>query len=158
MNPRAALVLLGAVALASCVENPEVDPSLDEPYFRCRVEPVLVESCAFFACHGDGARPFRVYGPNRLRLGIDEARRGVSLGATEHEANLRAASAFASATDGYPEPLLVAKPLDPALGGAFHGGVELGSYGDVFVDADDPQLTVLREWIAGATMEESCVP
>ena len=55
----------------------EVEPSepLDERYFEVCVQPILTKSCAAFVCHGDGGRPYRLYAPNRLRLGRTERER-----------------------------------------------------------------------------------
>jgi len=155
-----AVVVVGALLLSSCaLDAPQTAaPSLDENFFRCRVEPVLAESCAFYACHGAAERPFRVYAPNRLRLAVPEARRAIALTDAEHEHNQRAAESFARSSDGYDEPLLIEKPLDVALGGAFHRGAEDYGGGDVIVDPDDPALAALRAWVDGATEEDACAP
>lgn len=154
-----ALVALVGVLFGCAQGNPTVEPlPLDEATFRCRVEPVLARRCAFPACHGDPARPFRVYAPNRLRFGLPADALGTPLAPEEHEANLRAALGIASPTAGYDEPLLVVKPLSERLGGAYHGGAEQFDGSDVFEAADDPDLATLRAWIAGATEEPSCAP
>ena len=145
-------------ALAACTQaNPVVEvegPDVDA--FRCRVEPVLARRCAFAACHGDRARPFRVYAPNRLRFGLPADALAAPLTPDEHAANYEMAASFAQPTAGYEEPLLVGKPLTERLGGAVHGGAEMFGAGDVFETGDDPELAVLRAWIAGATEEEPC--
>jgi hypothetical protein len=154
---RLSCALLAAVG---CVQaNPEVDPAaLDEAAFHCAVEPLLARRCAYPACHGDRRRPFRVYAPNRLRFGLPADALAAPLSAEEHEANFRMASSFATPTAGYAEPLLVGKPLSERLGGAYHGGAEAFGGGDVFESPDDPELGVLRAWIAGATEEAACAP
>lgn len=43
-------------------------PALDYNYFRCRVQPILAQSCAMIGCHGsEPARPFKVFARGRLR-------------------------------------------------------------------------------------------
>lgn len=148
-----------AVTVASCaLESPPAPQSLDRAWFRCRVEPVLVDSCAFYACHGSEDRPFRLYAPNRLRLGVREAERAVALTEPEREHNYEAALRFAAPEEGYGEPLLVVKPLDVAAGGGFHRGAEDYGGGDVFLEPDDPDLEALRGWTQGQTEDPSCVP
>lgn len=157
MTARAAALAL--VTLAACaIENDPAPQALDAAFFRCEVEPVLAASCAFLACHGAPERPLRLYAPNRLRLDVSEAQRAVALSRAEHDANYRAALRFAQPAAGYAEPLLVVKPLDEALGGAFHRGADDYGGGDVFVDAADPRLATLREWARGATEDPSCTP
>ena len=152
--------LCALVVAAACAQgNPAVDAELlDEPAFRCQVEPVLARRCAFPACHGDRQRPFRLYAPNRLRFGLPADALAAPLTAEEHAANYQVAAGFASPSAGYDEPLLVAKPLSERLGGATHGGAEMCGDADVFESASDPELALLRAWIAGATEDPSCAP
>jgi hypothetical protein len=158
-HPCASVGLAAALLASSCaLENPVEPRALDPAFFRCRVEPVLARSCAFLACHGDPMRPFRMFAPNRLRLGVAEAERALALTPSEEDANFRAALRFAGVEDGYDEPLLVEKPLDRALGGAYHGAVADYGPDDVFVDLADPDLATLRAWIDGAREEPSCTP
>lgn len=152
-----------AVLLSACstVESEPAPPaSLDYAFYRCRVEPVVVERCGFFACHGDPSRPYLVFGPNRMRLDVTEAERALAITDAETRINYESAVGFALALDatGYDEPLLVAKPLDERVGGAYHEGAELYGGADVFTDPADPDLEVLRRWVAGATEAEDCVP
>ena len=152
-----ALVAWAAVLAGCALGNPALeDEPLDDAAFRCRVESILARRCAFPACHGDPARPFRVYAPNRLRYGLPADALPSPLTPEEHDANLRAATSFAGPSAGYAEPLLVAKPLSERLGGAYHGGAEQFGAGDVFEAPDDPDLAALRVWVAGAAEEPSC--
>jgi hypothetical protein len=155
---RALACLLVAAAAACALDNPPAPQALDEAFFRCRVEPVLIDSCAFYACHGTPERALRLYAPNRLRLDVGEAERALALTEDEHAHNYRAAIRFAQPVDGYAEALLVDKPLDAALGGAFHRGAEDYGGGDVFVDEADRDLDTLRRWLRGAMEDLSCVP
>jgi hypothetical protein len=147
---------------AGCAQpNAAVTPGeLDEAFYRCRVESVVVARCAFFACHGDPARPYRIYAPNRMRLDVTEDQRALYLTEAETRANYENAVGFSVSTQGYgyDEPLLVEKPLDEAIGGAYHEGAEIYGAGDVFTDPSDPELDLLRAWIAGAREETACVP
>lgn len=151
---------LALLLLAGCVSQnePVIEPLLDADFYRCRVEPIVVARCAFFACHGDPSRPYRVFAPNRMRYGVSEAERALAMTPEETELNYRSAIGFARERAGYDEPLFVAKPLDQTIGGAYHEGAELYGAGDVFTDPDDPELAVLREWIAGAREDASCTP
>lgn len=150
---------LPLVLLLGCLDNGAVVVgALDEDYFRCRVEPVLIERCAFFACHGDGDRFFVVYGPNRLRFELDEDDRGLATTELETAKNYLAALVLAQSVEGYGDPLLVSKPLGEALGGAYHEGAQLYGAGDVFETADDPDLATLRAWLSGEREDPSCVP
>jgi hypothetical protein len=149
-----------AVALAACAQEgldaPAPPGALDEAYFRCRVQPVMVKSCAFLACHGSALRPLRVYAPNGLRDGVARDRRAQPLTAAEEAANFASALALAGA-DGRP-PLLLLKPLDEAAGGYYHRGATLYDRGDIFADAEDPGYVVLAAWIGGAVADPACVP
>ncbi len=147
-----------AAALAGCqVADPPRQPAaLDEPYFRCRVQPVLAKSCAAFACHGDGRRFFRVYARNRLRLGGDEAGRNARLSDGERAANFASARAFVDAQDPA-HSLLLQKPLEMAAGGYFHRGAEIFGGGNVFATRDDPDWRTLDKWVGGATDDPACV-
>lgn len=144
--------------LFGCITNGPEPVALDEAFFHCRVEPVLIANCGFYGCHGDPGRAFRVYGPNRLRLGVDESQRALALTDGEQESNYEAALAFAQPAAGYDAALLVVKPLATSVGGAFHGGDRLAEYGDVFEDPDDPELQMVRRWIEGETEVATCVP
>ena len=157
---RLACVVLLVAAGCSQPNAAMTTGELDEAFYRCRVEPVVVARCAFFACHGDPSRPYRIYAPNRMRLDVTEDQRALYLTEAETRANYENAIGFSVAVAGYgyDEPLLVEKPLDQSIGGAYHEGAEIYGAGDVFMDPNDPELDVLRAFIAGATEEETCVP
>ena len=155
------IVVFAAIAGGCSQPNAAITTGeLDEAFYRCRVEPVVVARCAFFACHGDPARPYRLYAPNRMRLDVTEDQRALYLTGAETRANYENAIGFSVPHEGYgyDEPLLVEKPLDEAIGGAYHEGAEIYGGGDVFTDPSDPELDVLRAWIDGATEEATCVP
>lgn len=155
-----------SLSLAACQPdfNVAVSPAtLDEPYFRCRVQPVLTKTCGMFACHGaDGtsgtnARYFRLYGRSRLRFaGTTEAARNSTMTAQERTANFVAARALVD-TQNPDQSLLLMKPLDQSAGGWFHRGAELYGQGDVFLSVDDPDFRVLSAWVHGGKDDPTCI-
>lgn len=128
---------------------------LDEPFFRCRVHPVLIKTCAQLACHGNGTRYFRLFGRNRMRLGGTEAQRNSLILPAERCHNFEAASAFVDASEP-DDSLLLRKPLEQSAGGYYHGGASQFGAGDVFSARTDPDFKVLAEWVAGQTDDPSC--
>ena len=152
-------LVCGVVALVGC--QPDLDAvkaplTLDEPFYRCKVQPILVKSCGGLLCHGDPTRFYRVFGRNRLRYGLPEKDRGIPLNAEETEFNYQSAMAFVDAEE--PEnSLLLMKPLDQASGGYYHGGATEFGQGDVYLLKTEPEFEVLLEWINGAKEDESCV-
>lgn len=161
-----ALWLAAGLDLAACQPDfniPVSAATVDEPYFRCRVQPVLTKTCGMFACHGgDGqngtnARYFRLYGRSRLRWpDITEAQRNSTMTAQERTANLVAARALID-VNNLDQSLLLMKPLDQAAGGYFHRGAELYGQGDVFLSTDDPDFRVLSAWVHGAKDVSTCI-
>jgi hypothetical protein len=158
MGVRRAL-LASALVLAACqhgLGDPQPLAELDEPYFRCKVQPVLTRSCAAFACHGDARRFFRVFARNRLRAQGTEKDRNAALSDVERASNFEAARAFVD--PGSPDDsLLVAKPLDIAAGGRFHRGREIFGGGNVFLDKSDADYQLVLGWIRGAKEDPTCV-
>jgi hypothetical protein len=130
--------------------------SLDEPYFRCKVQPVLTKSCAAFACHGDARRFFRVFSRNRLRAQGSEKDRDATLSDLERAANFEAARAFVD-EGGRAASLLLTKPLEASAGGAFHRGAEIFGSGNVFSDRNDRDFKTLEAWVLGAKEDATCV-
>jgi hypothetical protein len=156
-------VLTAGLALASTgclqqdLEAPATLAKVDEAFFRCRVQPVLATTCAFFVCHGDGRRPFRVYARNRLRLGKTELTRNEPLTTEERQANFAAARAFVD-PEHPADSLLLSKPLDrDRAQGRFHRGAEIFGGGDVFPSREDPDFRVLLRWAEGATADAACI-
>ncbi len=148
--------LLAGACAADDLGAPRAGATLDQNAFRCDVEPVLVTRCAFFACHGSGQRPFRVYAPNRLRLDVAAVARNQPLTPAEEQANYDNASGFTG--DESHAALLLLKPLDESVGGYFHRGQVLYQADDVFVKTDDPGYRQLAAWIMGKREPASCTP
>jgi hypothetical protein len=160
----------GAIALAILVctgcqgVDQQAQPlaALDEPYFRCHVQPVLTKSCAAFACHGDARRYFHVFARNRLRLMAwgdplaQEQARNVALTADERAANFDAARGFVDARSPDASYLLL-KPLEGAAGGYYHRGALIFGQGNVFATREDPDFVVFSKWVHGQQEDPSCV-
>jgi hypothetical protein len=151
--------LVAAVSAAACAQD-GLDAAgslapLDEPYFRCEVQPVLAARCAFFACHGSATRPFRIYARNRLRFDVSPVERETPLTPGELVFNFESARAFAG--DDRRPALLILKPLEEDDGGYLHVGATLYGRGDVFATPDDPGYRRLAAWIGGAAAAPDCV-
>jgi hypothetical protein len=156
MTLRTALALvLGA--LFGCqrgLDAPRGLAGLDEPFFRCRVQPILTKSCSTLACHGDPARYYKIFGRNRLRLGGSEDERGATMKEVERTFNLTSSKAQVD-RDNPAESMLLLKPLDVAAGGVYHGGATRYGQGDVFLTRDDADYAVLEQWVLGAVEADS---
>jgi len=154
-------LLLGAGALLApgCLtelDRPAAPAVLDEPFFNCRVQPVLTRDCSALACHGDPRRYFRLYARNRLRWGGTEADRNELMRDSERAFDIASARAFVDATA--PEKsLLLQKPLDQKSGGLYHGGAERYGQGDVYLTPSDSGYQVLFDWVTGSTEDPSCI-
>lgn len=156
---RALLGLAALAVLSGCTADlgeKAPPPSLDEAYFRCRVQPVLTKSCSAFLCHGDPERYFRVYARNRLRLGGTEATRNRALSDAERGFNFASALGFVDSTD-LAGSLLLMKPLDQVGGGYYHGGATEFGQGDVFGSRTEPDFKVLAAWIDGEKEDPACI-
>lgn len=161
LRPLMLWLVLGSACQPSFDQTDPLLP-LDEPYFRCRVQPVLTRSCATLACHGaDGqqgtsSRFYRIYARNRLRLGKDENARNAPLTAEERAANFTASRALVDSVDRSASVLLL-KPLEQEAGGLFHRGAEIFGQGDVYATTDDPEFVVLRSWVQGTKENPTCI-
>jgi len=151
--------LLMLALVMGCVQGIDDDaaqPAVDEKYFECKVQPILTKSCSMFACHGDGARFFRLYARNRLRLGFPEAERNHRMSPEERAHNFAAARAFVDPEE--PErSLLLMKPLDQKGGGYYHGGATEFGKGDVFPSRNEAEFKVLENWIKGEKGDPACI-
>ncbi|HZS35688.1 MAG TPA: hypothetical protein VFF06_02630 [Polyangia bacterium] len=148
-----------ALYFAGCqpgLNDPRDLPALDEPFFRCRVQPVIAKSCATFTCHGDGRRFYRVYARNRLRLGGDETTRNAPLSAQERAANFESAIAMIDPQNPL-QSFWLLKPLELAAGGYYHRGAVIFNAGNVFHDRGDPDFQTLNDWVNGAREDPACV-
>jgi len=151
----AVLAVLASISCQAGLADEAQLVRLDEPYFRCRVQPVLTKSCSAFACHGDGQRYFRVYARNRLRLGGSEAGRNALLRDAERQYNFASARGFVDETEPG-QSLLLLKALDERAGGYYHGGATEYGQGDVFASREDPDFLVVSRWVEGAEEDPTC--
>ena len=129
-----------------CACDPPADvtvPAPDYDAFERDVYPILVRDCGMLTCHGVDARPFRLYGPGRLRADDDTDRFDP---ATDDElwfSYQRTRSMLANDGDVTTSPLL-SKPL-PNAG---HRGLD--DYGGaVYRSATDPDYLTLVAWAQG---------
>lgn len=144
------LSLVLAIAACTTVENePATDPTtgLSATGFECKVEPVLVAQCSYFACHGNANSALRVYSIGKLRETppADATAADAALTASELHANYLSAAGF-SAFDQLPaNNWLLRKPLPSIYGGYEHQG------GAIYSGPTDPQYTAITQWLTGAT-------
>jgi hypothetical protein len=150
------LAVVLAVMSSACQTAEVVEADLDEPYFRCRVQPVLDERCSMLECHGDVQRPLRVYTRNRLRLDAEPVQLNLPLSGDELRLNFDGAASFAGDERPVQESFLLRKPLDEAAGGYYHEGRELYLRGDVFASEEDSDYQTLLQWVLGETEDPAC--
>jgi hypothetical protein len=143
-------LLVGALGACSPVANapaPGLVAALDEPAFRCKVEPILIRDCGYMACHGQAGSPLRLYSIGKLRLGDSStlAARTAPLTDAERHLNFLSAQAFAVAGLAPEDNWLVRKPLPAADGGFAHLG------GAIWGGLDDARVKLIRDWLAGGS-------
>jgi hypothetical protein len=141
-------LLLGALAACSPVENapaPGLVVALDEPAFRCSIEPILIRDCAYLACHGQAGSPLRLYSMGKLRLGDSSTLAARTAPITDGERHLNFLSAQAFAVSGVaPEDTwLVRKPMPSSAGGFAHLG------GAIWSGRDDARVRLIQDWLGG---------
>lgn len=150
-------LLLNGACVQDGIDQPAELASVDEHYFRCRVQAVLAKGCAFMDCHGNNTRPMRIYAEQRFRLGVDWLEYETPLTEEELSANLRTVRGFVS-TEVRSKALLAEKPLDARFGGLFHRGRDLYGQDDVFLSREEADYQTLRAFVDGATETADCVP
>jgi hypothetical protein len=134
-----------------------VDLRPDEALFESSVYPVLIRDCAFYACHGNAERFFRVYGPGRMRISDTLETYDPATPAEVHATYERARSML-QGVHGIGDSLFLRKPLDSSEGGAGtgHRGTDLWGH-DVYRLKDDLAYQKLVEW-AHASNDSSATP
>lgn len=153
IQARAWLCLLPVFSCASGAQYTGPLPSPDGQMFVQEVYPLLLQDCAFSACHGRPERFFQVYGPGRVRMPAASMRPTTRVELDYADpANLdevlssyeRARSMLIS-TQQLEESLLLQKPLEPQAGGQGHKGVdELGR--NLFATKQDRRWQLLLSW------------
>jgi hypothetical protein len=148
----ACALVAAAASLAGCtaVENepaPGQIATLDEPLFRCAVEPILLRDCAYNGCHGQANEPLRLYSLGKLRLGPSAtlADRTAPLTDAERHLNYLSAQAFDFGGVAPDDNLLVRKPMPSSAGGYEHVG------GAIWSDGEDARVRTIRNWLQGGT-------
>jgi hypothetical protein len=142
------LALAAALSACAAVEN-QPDPGqitgLDEPFFRCAIEPILLRDCAYTGCHGQASAPLRLYSIGKLRLGPSDtlSDRTAPLTEDERHLNFLGAQAFNFGDVGADDNLLVRKPMPSSAGGFEHLG------GSVWTGPDDARVRTIRNWLEG---------
>jgi hypothetical protein len=134
------------------------DPSPDVALFESSVYPVLLRDCAFYACHGNAERFFRVYGPGRLRISDELEAYDPATPAEVHHTYERARSML-QGVRGVEDSLLLRKPLDATEGGAGkgHRGTDLWGH-DVYRVKSDVAYRKIVEWARAQPSAEQDEP
>jgi hypothetical protein len=163
---RAALAAWAAAIAAACARAP--DPGEVAPlrlpdrdaFVDGGVSDFMARRCGALDCHGDVARPMRLYGKEGLRLAIvDAARDDRPTTRDERIANYRSVvglepeeiSKSVETGGDYVGFMLFDKPLSIEGGGVRHKG------GPVLRASDsDPGWVCLRSWVEGKVDPQSC--
>jgi hypothetical protein len=121
--------------------------SLNETYFKCKVEPVLVAQCSYTACHGIADAALRVYSPGKLRATppADSLASSAPLTDAEQHANYLSAAGFATFGVAPVDNFLLRKPLPAASGGYEHMG------GAIYGGTGDANYVAIFQWLNGGT-------
>jgi hypothetical protein len=161
------LLAAGLLAASACATRPnggEVSELVfpDEATFvSAGVSEFVGRRCGALDCHGNVARPLRLYGDKGLRFDIasDLPRDTRPTTAEEHRANYRSIiglepedlSRSVASGGRYVDFLLFEKPLDDEGGGVRHKGGRV-----LRRSPSDPGWVCLHGWIAGAPDPASC--
>jgi hypothetical protein len=157
MSTRCSSTLMLALTLCSCSYEPASveDVRPDVAMFESSVYPVLLRDCAFYACHGNGERFFRVYGPGRLRISDELETYDPATAAEIHHTYERARSML-QGVHGIDDSLLLRKPLDSREGGSGSGHRGTDRWGhDVYRLRDDIAYQAIVAWAKAARSEQS---
>jgi hypothetical protein len=134
------------------------DLSPDFMAFESTVYPVLIRDCAFYACHGNAERFFRVYGPGRLRISNELEAYDPATPAEIHHTYERARSML-QGIRGIDDSLLLRKPLDASEGGSGEGhrGTDLWGH-DVYRFKSDVAYQKIVAWARGQQSADKGAP
>ncbi|MEM6291910.1 MAG: hypothetical protein AAGA54_11615 [Myxococcota bacterium] len=137
------VAVCGALAqIAACDAEDEATqtPAPDYDVFVRDVYPIVLRDCGMLTCHGVPERPFRVFGPGRLRADDDTPRFDP---VTEDELwfSYQRTRSMLTHDGDVRSSLLLRKPLP----GGGHRGVD--AYGaPVYESRDDAAYRVLLDW------------
>lgn len=136
-----------AVVLIGCEDPAAVQtPAPDYDAFVRDAYPILLRDCGMLTCHGVPERPFRLYGPGRLRAPTegDDTERFDPVTDDELWFSYQRTRSMLTSDKDPGESLLLTKPLP----GAGHRGLD--AYGGaVYETRDDPSYRVLLDWARG---------
>lgn len=142
-----ASLLLAAPCTGCSYESttlPELSP--DAALFEAEVYPILLRDCAFFACHGNTARFFRIYGPGRTRIS-DSLFPYDPVTPEEVEHTYERARSMLRGVHGVDDSMLLRMPLDAEAGGSGAGHKGLDAWGhNVYRTREDAAYQVLWRW------------
>ncbi|MBV1860276.1 MAG: hypothetical protein KUG77_17815 [Nannocystaceae bacterium] len=144
--PAAQRLAVTALVLGGCEETSNVEtPAPDYDAFVRDAYPILLRDCGMLTCHGVPERPFRIYGPGRLRATTDPPTdRFDAVTDDELWFTYQRSRSMLTHDGEIRDSLLLTKPLP----GAGHQGLD--SYGGaVYKDRDDPSYRVLLDWANG---------
>ena len=141
---------LGCAVVASCATQDTVaePPRPDRIAFESAVYPVLLRDCGFVACHGSEGRALRIYGPGRTRLDPFDSPTAPPT-AAELDATYERVISMLATAETPDDTLLLRKPLEAAVGGAAHQGVDARGR-NVYATREDPSWRVLEIWARSA--------
>ena len=130
--------------VSSCDPAEQVEvPAPDYDAFERDVYPILLRDCGFIVCHGREDRPFRIYGPGRLRFD-PESEPDDAPTSEEIWLSYQRARSMLVTIEPVEESLLLRKTLP---GGGHQGVDALGR--SVYPDASDPSYVTLLRWAEG---------
>lgn len=141
----ASLTLLG-LAACGAIEEPSQIPDADPLVFREEIYPILLDDCAFPACHGNGDRFLAVYGPGRTRQSPETLPYDPPTPEELAFSFTRARSMLLS-EEGVRQSPFLRKPLAVAAGGAGHEGDDPWGQA-IFASKDDPRFQAMFFWAA----------
>jgi len=126
-------------------------PSADRAMFDAEVYPLLMRDCGFNACHGGEHRFFQVFGPGRVRLGVDPMLDKMTpVQPLEIEVTYRRAVSMLVTKGTIDQAPLLTKPLEARAGGGGHKGVDdLGR--NVYPSKQAAGYQLLLRWAQTAT-------
>jgi hypothetical protein len=141
---------------------------LDLEFYKCNVEPIFDRTCSMMGCHGDNARPFRMFARGRLRnaeqfpfegclrnetVNLDEMGTGTVMceggephTETEWQLNFESARSFMREGMSPDDSELLQQPT---VGGLPHVNVHP-------FRKDDESYTMVRRWLSGETLGTTC--
>jgi hypothetical protein len=115
--------------------------------FQREVYPVLLRDCGYPACHGDGKRFFRVFGPGRVRLpGETSTPEALDQPTGDELATSYSLALSMIDPDDPGDSSLLRKPLAVEAGGSGHSGVDDFDR-DIYRTTRDSGYVTIARWV-----------